>query len=126
MAADLIAIRNTLEGLVPFRREDGREAWFHRAARVTGLRRSRLKSLFYNPRCRLWAIEADVLARAMAARDHARHETRNAAADLQRRVGILTQKQETIAHDLTHRAPPPHGLLFSGRQPHGDAGSGSL
>lgn len=50
-----VTLRQALERIEPY--NGNRSAWFSRVSRRVGIPPTRVKSLFYNPQCRLWSNE---------------------------------------------------------------------
>lgn len=71
--------KNVLEKLTIREPGEKRDAWFSRMSRAIGIPASRLKSLYYDPRVKMWASELELI---------------------QRKHGVLLQQQ---LDDLTRR-----------------------
>lgn len=59
-----VLLRQSLEYLVPFNGD--RPAWFGNVSQRVGLPRRRVKSLFYNPGCRIWGDEQQAINSALS------------------------------------------------------------
>ena len=86
-------IRNTFQSIVPFT-GDSREAWFFRVSQKTGIRKSRVKSLFYNRQCRLWG---DELARISGAIQSQHQPDYSGLLD---RLEDLQNRQEALRDEI--------------------------
>lgn len=87
------SIRSTLQSIVPFT-GDSREAWFFRVSQATGIRKTRVKSLFYNRQCRLWG---DELARIHGA---VQSQSTPDYGDLLDRLTDLQSRQEALSEEI--------------------------
>lgn len=94
MQAGDVSIRETLQAIVPFSRDDSRETWFYRVAHRVGIPKSRVKSLFYNRQCRLWG---DELVRITGAVQLHHNPDLN---ELFRQLEDLQNRQEAFKNDL--------------------------
>lgn len=68
MIAGDVSFRNVLQNVVPYDRSNSREAWFFSVSQRTGIAKKRVKSIFYNRQCRVWADELARIQRAQAAK----------------------------------------------------------
>lgn len=93
MLAGDTTIRSVLQSIVPFT-GDSREAWFFRVSQATGIRKTRVKSLFYNRQCRLWGDEL--------ARIHGAIQSRSTPdySDLLDRLTDLQSRQEALSEEI--------------------------
>ncbi|MDB5490337.1 MAG: hypothetical protein JWO78_186 [Micavibrio sp.] len=101
MQAGDVSMRNTLQAIVPFSKDDSREAWFFRVALRTGIRKSRVKSLFYNRQCRLWGEELTRITGALQS------QTNPMLSDLVARLEEIQTRQEALRNDI--RQAVEHG-----------------
>lgn len=95
-----VSIRRAFDQIVPPPHWGDREGWFFNLSRQTGLPMARLKSLFYDRRCRMWGSEAtrikSALSRVAQSQNHElseaidrNAETRQVHAELDRLKGEL-------------------------------------
>lgn len=75
-----------LEIAIPRRPGEKRDAWFWRAGNALGIAASRLKSLYYDPRCKMWAQELDKIERKQ------RELLHQELADLRVRQDVLEER----------------------------------
>lgn len=90
MRAGEISIRQTLQTIVPYHGD--RESWLFSVSQRTGLPKKRVRSLFYNRQCRLWAEELTSIQRAASAHYQS----------VERCAEELKIKQETVDHELAN------------------------
>lgn len=102
MQAGDVLLRQSFEAIAPFQGE--RSTWFVSVAQRVGIPKRRIKSLFYNPQCRLWGNEQALINKALKhavqTQEIRMHDAINAHAAATQRRAEIDQIKEEIRGDI--------------------------
>jgi hypothetical protein len=98
MLSGNVTLRQALERIEPY--DGNRLAWFSRLSRRVGIPPTRLKSLFYNPQCRLWSNELSSIYATLSELAFNPVNRQNAAIDAAARQAEHSRIKGEIRHEI--------------------------
>lgn len=79
--------------ILPREAGEKRAAWFYRLSRAVGIKPSRIKDLYYDPRCKMWAGELAMIQQKQ------RVLLEHQICELQRRQAVIAARLRSIGGD---------------------------